>query len=110
MPRRPTVLIFKENGEYFIRSFIGLVSVGSLVRFSINGKAKGMPVYDFRYRYRDDWEIKTPRQILLINPISMEIRRQPQNGAEIIVGAGDVVNGMEIHSLPRFLGELENAI
>ncbi len=110
IPRRLSILIIKENGEYFIRSFIAMVSHGSAIRFPIDGKPKPMPAYDFRYKYRDEWEIKTPRHILLVNPVSMEFRRQPQHGSEVIVGAGEIVNGMEIDSLPRLLGDLENAL
>lgn len=107
MPRRLTVLIFRDGGGYVIRSFIAIMS---FVCFTLHTKPKTMPVYDFRYRYREAWEIKTPHRILLIHPVSMEIRRQSRNGGERIVGAGDVVNGMEIYSLPRLLGTLENAI
>jgi hypothetical protein len=110
MPRRRSVLIFKENGEYFIRRFIGFSSYGSAIRYPIDGRPRRLPQYDFRYKYRDEWEIKPPRHILLVNPISMEIRRQQKNGAEVIVGAGDTVNGMEIESLSRLLGDLESAI
>ena len=110
MSRRLSILILKDNGEYFIRSFIALISYGGGVRFPINGKPKHLPLYDFRYKYKDEWEIKTPRHVLLVNPVSMEFRRQPQHGSEVIVGAGDIVNGMEIDSLPRLLGDLESAL
>ena len=110
MPRRLSILILKENGEYFIRSYIALISYGAGIRFPINGKPKPMPLYDFRYRYKDEWEIKTPRHILLVNPVSMETKRQPYHGGEVTVGAGDIVNGMEIDSLPRLLGDLESAL
>ena len=56
MPRRLSILILKENGEYFIRSFIALISYGGGIRFPINGKPKPMPAYNFRYKYRDEWE------------------------------------------------------
>ena len=110
MPRRLSILILKENGEYFIRSFIALISYGGGIRFPINGKPKPMPAYNFRYKYRDEWEIKTPRRVLLVNPVSMEFKRQPHHGGEVTVGAGEIVNGMEIDSLPRLLGDLENAL
>ncbi len=110
MPKRLSILVLKENGEYFIRSFIALISYGGGIRFPINGKPKSMPAYDFRYKYKNEWEIKTPRNILLVNPVSMEFRRQPQHGSEVIVGAGDIVNGMELDSLPRLLGDLESAL
>ena len=111
MPRRFSVLVLKENGEYFIRNFIALISsIGQGIRFPIDSKPKPMPVYDFRYKYRDEWEIKTPRRVLLVNPVSMEFKRQPHHGGEVTVGAGEIVNGMEIDSLPRLLGDLESAL
>jgi len=110
MPRRSTVLVFKANGEYFIRSFIAIISYGSAMRFPLNSKPKPMPTYNFRYKYRDECEIKTPRRVLLVNPVSMEFRRQPECGSEVLIGAGDIVNGMEIDSLPRLLNDLENSL
>ena len=110
MPRRLSILVLKENGEYFIRSFISMTPYCGVIHFPINGKPNPMPAYDFRYKYKDEWEIKTPRPVLLINPVSKEFRRQPQHGSEVIVGAGDIVNGMEIDSLPRLLGDLESAL
>ena len=110
MPRRLSILIFKETGDYFIRSYIALISYGGGIRFPINGKPKPMPAYNFRYKYRDEWEIKTPRRVLLVNPVSMEFKRQPHHGGEVTVGAGEIVNGMEIDSLPRLLGDLESAL
>ena len=111
MPKRFSILVLKEDGEYFIRSFIALISsIGQGIRFPIDSKPKPMPAYDFRYKYKDEWEIKTPRHILLVNPVSMEFRRQCHHGTEVIIGAGDIVNGMEIYSLSRLLGDLESAI
>lgn len=110
VPNHLSVLVIKDNGEYYIRRYLGLLSYGSASRLSVNGKPRPMPVYNFRYKYKDEWEIKTPRHILLVNPVSMEFRRQPSYGSEIIVDAGDIVNGMEIDSLPRLLGDLESAL
>ncbi len=110
MLRRRTILIFKENGEYFIRSFIAFAPYGLPIRFPIDSKSKQLPLYDFRYKYQQSWEIKTPRHILLVNPVSMEFKRQPQYSREMTVGAGENVNGMEIDSLPRLLGDLESAL
>ncbi len=110
MPRRMTVLVIRANGEYFIRRFIVLFSFGQGIRFPINGKPRPMPHFDFRFRYRNEWEIKTPHNVLLVHPVSMEIRRQPERSGEVILGAGDTVNGMEIHSLPDLLGALEKTL
>jgi len=110
MPKKWAILILKENGEYYIRSWTSALAFGMALRYPINGKPKPMPVYDFRRNYKDEWETKTPHNILLVHPVSMEIRYQPELGSEIIVGAGNVVNGMEIQSLSTFLSVLENSL
>lgn len=107
MPRRQTVLLLKGNGDYMIRSFLAILP---FVKFTFHSRPRSVPMYDFRYRYRDEWEIKTPHPILLVHPVSMEICRLPTHGKEEIVGAGDVVNGMEIFSLSRLLARLEDAV
>ena len=108
--RRLSILIIKENGEYFIRRFIALFSYVGVVYFPINNKPKHMSNYDFRYKYKKDWETKAIRNILLINPISMALRYQPRHSGEITVYEGDVVNNMEINSLPSLLKILEDTI
>ena len=100
-------LVFKQNGEYFERHYLALISYGGGVRFPMEKKPKKLPDYDFRHQYRMEWEIKSPHNILLINPVCREIHRQVQHGVENLLGAGDVVNGMEIYPLSGFLGELE---
>lgn len=110
MPSRLTVLIFKENREFFIRRYIVLLSKFAGARFpTFDGKCKPVPNYDFQYQYKTEWESKTPRRVLLVHPDSMEIRKLPQHGGEVIVGTGDIVNGMEIDSLSRLLEDLKNA-
>ena len=111
MPNRLSILIFKENGEYFIRRYIVLLSKFSGARFpTFEGRHKPIPNYDFRYQYKTEWESKTARRVLLVNPDSIEMRQQPQNGGEIIVSAGDIINDMEINSLAHLLEELKNAL
>ena len=106
--RRRAVLVFKENGTYFVRHFIALISyVGLAARFPIESKPRRLLAYDFRVGYRDAWEIKTPRHILLVHPVCMEIHYRPERGAEVILGAGDTVGGMELMTLSRLLGDLE---
>ncbi len=104
--RRPTILIIKENGEYFIRSFIIPISHGCGVTMHTNGKPKPLPTYDFGYKTKNEWEKKSQRNILLFSPVSMDIRYQTNNGNEKSIGAGDIVNGMEIYLLPQLLKTL----
>ena len=104
VPRHHHVLLFKTNGDWFIRRHLYILT---FIKYAFNGKPKPVPAYNFRYHYKDEWEIKTPRNILLIHPVSMEIRLQPDFGPELIAGTGDIVNGMEIQSLSRLISELE---
>ena len=110
MPRRLSYLVIKENGEYFIRNFISVFSNAGGVSFPIESKSKPMPTYDFRYKYRDEWEVKTQRRILLVNPVPREIRHQPKFGTEVVLGSGDFVNGMEMYSLSGIIRILESGI
>ena len=107
VPQYRSMLVLREGGEYFIRSLVSFVSWLPLVKYDWDYKPKAMPRYDFRCGYREEWEIKTPRNILLIHPVAMEVRFQSHTGQEMTVGSGNVVNGMEIQSMSRFLGELK---
>ena len=110
VPRRRTTLVITECGEYFVRRYIAVIAYGGGVKFPIDGIARRLTKYDFRYNYEEKWEVKTPRNVLLVNPVSMEFRYQPRFGGERLLGAGEVANGMEIASLPYLICELENAI
>lgn len=105
--RRATILLFTEDGKYFVRSFIAFVGVSSYFRNSIDGIMRKTVPYDFRRGFRDEWEIKSPKNILLVNPVCHEIRWKARNGAEKILGAGEPVNGAEIYSLANLTGYLE---
>lgn len=103
-----SIVIFTDNGKYFVRRFIGFVAnSGAAIRIPIDGRKRNCQLYDFRRDFRMDWEVKTPKNILLINPICHEIRKIQNHGEDIILGAGEFINGMEIQSLSRLIGYLE---
>ncbi len=110
MKKRRSVLLLWEDGRYSVRNFIAVISFGTAIQYPIDSKAKDMSVFDFRYRFKEEWEIKTPHNILLVIPVSMEFRRKKPSGAESVIGDGETVNGMRVCSLPRLLRDLENAI
>ena len=97
-------VVFKENGTYFNRH-CHPVAFGSF--YYTDGVPKSVKNYNFRYNFKSEWEIKTPKNILLFNPTCKEVVYRKKNGLEHILGSGDVINGMYIYSLSRFLGELE---
>lgn len=107
IPLRHTELVFRENGAFFIRYFVGMIAqTGAGVRFPIETRTHPFPVYRFRYRYREEWETKDPVQVLLVHPTCIEFRRQTGR-METIVGPGTYINNCMIFSLSRFLGYLE---
>ncbi len=107
-PRRLSILTLKENGNYFFRSYIVLVSYGAGFHVPFDGRERAMPSFDFRYQYKEAWDGKDIRNILLTNPAPMEFRYQPRHGGENIVCVGDTVNGMQLYSLQHLLRELES--
>lgn len=103
--KKNSILIFDENGSYINRKRRP-ITLGSFA--NVDSSAKRIPDYNFRYNYDSRWEIKTPKNILLINPVCNEILYRKRNGIEYILGSGDVVNGMYIYPLSRFVGLLEH--
>ena len=103
MLRRRTMLIFREDRTYFIRKFLGVL----WIPFFWNTKLKPLMRYTFRYKYKAEWNEKKCHNVLLVNPISMDIFRQDMVGYEDAVGLGDEMYGMKIYSLSRFLETLE---
>ncbi|MBE5803080.1 MAG: hypothetical protein E7316_01035 [Clostridiales bacterium] len=102
---RRRVLIFRESGEYFFRRFTSMLL---FLLDAFDCSFRRLPDYDFsrgaslatgRIRY----------DILLLNPIPMEIRFQHRNGQEIITSPGDDLFGMELASLSHLMRSLENA-
>ena len=98
---RQSVLCFTWEDSFFIRSFMGFLGWGGRVLYTFNGKKKPVPRYDFRYRFEDEWELKNPHNILLVNPVCMEIRYVGRNGDERIVGTGEFIGDIEIQTLSR---------
>ena len=103
MLHRHSMLIFREDGTYFIRRFVNVMWIIN----SWNSKLKPLLNYGFRHKYKDEWRKKMPHNILLVNPVSMDIFRQAMNGYEEAVGLGDEICGMKIYALSRFLSSLE---
>lgn len=101
--RRAHTLIFTDQGEYFFRKhFILFANTGGAVNLPNDTRRRPLPQYDLRRNFHMEWEIKTPRSVLLIHPVCHEIRL----GARLI-GAGETVCGYEIYSLSRLMGRLE---
>ena len=108
--RRQSNLCFTWDGRFLIRSFVGIVGGTGQVIYTLNGKKKPLPAYDFRYRFENGWELKNPHQILLVHPVCMEIRYVERSGDERILGTGEFIGDMEIQTLSGLLGMINETI
>ena len=68
-----------------------------------DGPLHPLPSFDFYYKYRNEWDVKIMYHVLLVNPVGYEILTKSNQGPEMIIGAGDLVNGMAVYSLSRFM-------
>jgi hypothetical protein len=108
--KRPTMLVLQGENKYFIRRFIVIMHYMYIMLWPVNSKLKEFPKYDFDYKRKGELQEKKQRRILLVNPVSMTFRKRTDSGNEYSVNDGDVVNGMELHSLPNLLKNLKNEI
>lgn len=104
MLRKRRVLVFLVDGGCFIRRFI---CVDLRIQYSLDGKEREFPIYDFDYTYKMEAEEKTIRKVLLMNPVPMEMRMRARNGKETIVSPGDKVYDLEIYNLSGLLNVLK---
>ena len=105
MHRYHTELHFTDDGKYYIRSFVAFAA-GILTKLPVDSKRKTLTDYDLLHDFRSEWHMKRFCPVLLINPVCREIRYVTRNDSKIL-GAGEMVNGMHIYPLSRFLGGLE---
>ena len=104
------MLVLQGEDKYFIRRFIVIMHYMYIMLWPVNSKLKKFPKYDFDYKRKGELQEKKQRRILLVNPVSMTFRKRTDSGNEYSVNDGDVVNGMELHSLPNLLKNLKNEI
>ncbi|MBQ8392148.1 MAG: hypothetical protein IJX51_00095 [Clostridia bacterium] len=104
MPKYETTLVFMKDNKYFIRKYMKVLPNHGLVMSNpVQSKIKLLPVYDFRYKFRIEWELKRYRKVLLINPVCAEVKYAPTVSDEQTICSTDMVNGYEIASLSRFI-------
>ena len=88
-------LVFREHGEYFFRAHSTFLK--PLLEI-FDGYPHALPAY----RFPAPGE-KRQRNMLLINPSPLDMCLQPSSGVERVTGAGDLLRGMELASLPHLL-------
>ncbi len=99
---KKSVLVFTYKSKYYFTSLRFY-----FLRQTTDSKEQGFNDYDFRKEFRKEWESKTPRRILLVNPVCCKIMyRQAHAPAKELCG-GDIVHDYEIASLPRLISDLE---
>ncbi|MBQ8287562.1 MAG: hypothetical protein IJX76_02180 [Clostridia bacterium] len=109
MKRRGQYLIFTNDGTFRVRKFLNFVSSrGGYARFFRDSKPCKLPDYDFRAGFRDEWYLKDIRPVLLLNPTCIEVHLNKVD-RESLLGNGESIAGMTLHTLSSFLGELERS-
>jgi len=99
------VLVFRGAGQYFFRRYASIL----LFIFNVfDGAFRRLPEYDFS-RGEELADGRVRRDVLLLNPIPMEVRFQPHSGQEFVTGPGDDLFGMELASLSHLVRIVENA-
>ena len=99
------VLVFRETGEYFFRRY---ASILMFIFNAFDGAFRRLPEYDFS-RGEALAAGRPRRDVLLLNPIPMEVRVQPHSGQEFVTGPGDELFGMDLASLSHLMRIVENA-
>ncbi|MBQ7354268.1 MAG: hypothetical protein IJW62_01965 [Clostridia bacterium] len=109
MKKRGQYLILTADGTFRVRKFLNFVSSrGGYARFFRDSKPCKLPDYDFRADFRDEWYLKDIRPVLLLNPTCIEVHLNKVD-RESLIGNGEVIAGMALHTLSSFLGELERS-
>lgn len=98
------VLVFRETGEYFFRRY---ASILLFIFNAFDGAFRRLPEYDFS-RGEAIAAGRPRHDVLLLNPIPMEVRLQPHSGQEFVTGPGDDLFGMELASLSHLMRIVEN--
>ena len=104
--KRTSSLVFLDDSKYFIRKHFALSSYGGVYTTSFDGKSHVLPKYNFKYRFAENWYLKDFVPVLLVHPICHQIRQRVQRD-ERDVSIGDLVNGVFVYSLSRFLSMIE---
>ena len=108
VPYRGSTLVFTGGYGYFIRRYLGLIgNYGGAAVIPLDGRRQVLPQYRFREQFDASWETKHHHKILLLSPTPFEILRIPKEGKQQILGAGDLVLDMNVYSLSRLLGRIE---
>ncbi len=105
---RRSALVFTGGRGYFVRAYLGLLgNTTVMARIPLDGSRQLLPQYRFREGFCASWETKNHHKILLLSPTSFEILRMTENGKREVLGTGDLVLDMNVYSLSRLLGRME---
>ncbi len=105
---RRTVLCLCEGRQYYIRQFLGLIGMATSATIPVEGKRKTMPAYHFRYRLKPEWDTAQIHNILLLNPVCMEVNTYGNDGKrDVVAGTGDRYYDMQLYSLARLCARME---
>lgn len=65
-----------------------------------------LPEYKFRYKFRTEWELKTPCKVLLLHPVCTAVLREEINRKYSRLNPREQIFGMEVHTLSTLIQKI----
>lgn len=91
-------LVFHGDRKYTVKKSLPLFGRwGTTLNLSFQSKETLLPVYKFDRKFKKEWDFKTLRKILLLNPTPLEIE-STMMGNDKFLGNGSYVYDMELFS------------
>lgn len=94
---KPYYITIMPERKYSVTRFFIIPGARGVFNQPITSKDRVFPNYKFDHRFKKEWNYKTLRKILLINPISMDYKVSSERSKGYLCN-GDVICGMEAFS------------
>ena len=104
--RRRCSLVIKENGDYFIRGYIVILSYAANLNFPVDRRLKHMPEYDFEYKYNGECQ-KPLKRVLLLNPICTSLLCESKNGWRAGLSGDEISGKMRLYTVNSFIESIK---
>lgn len=104
--RKKYKLVLTDSGKYYMRDAFAMFLPYRVFLLPFDRRKRPLPDYDFRYKHDSFGDAKPHTNVLLVNPVSHEIRSSTSTGSEQILLPGDEYNGMKVYSLSTFMQDL----
>ena len=94
---KPYYITFMPDRRYTVTRFFIVPGARGVFNQPIVSKEKNIPRYRFDYKFKSEWNFKTFRKILLINPVSMDHKVRNKSSWKYLCN-GDFLYDIETYS------------